>query len=51
MPGNTSGNRVEFTLLADLIHVYPNGTKGNKNPEGFVAAETFWAFFESVTQP
>lgn len=42
-PSNSEGNAYDFTVLADVEHEYPNGAN---NPNGFVAADMFWTFFE-----
>jgi len=35
-----------FAMWAGLTHHYPHGVDAEKNPNCFVAADTFWDFFE-----
>ena len=50
MPGNDSGNSFHVSIWADLIHHYPFRQSADKNPNGFVAVDTFWEFFERTAK-
>ena len=50
-PGNLAGNLHHFAMLAGLVHHYPAGFHATKNPNGFVAADTFWDFFSLYQKP
>jgi hypothetical protein len=42
-PGHKNTKPLQFTLLQDVEHEYPNG---KNNPEGFNMAEMLWPYFE-----
>jgi hypothetical protein len=35
-----------LTLVQGLVHHYPNGSRPRLNPNGVVATDLFWPFFE-----
>lgn len=47
---NDANNVFHLSVWKDVVHTYPSAPSADKNPQGFVAADEFWEFFQQHTK-